>query len=135
MVAALSRVAEKHRLARLTRHGELVLLRNAPTITIGAARVTLPPGSFLQATSAGEETLAKLVAEHCGGKPQEVSAAVRESGSLIAAAERLSQNGHSLRSVDDGEPQPGDITTYLESVADPEQPIRADAFLEAVFGV
>jgi 23S rRNA (uracil1939-C5)-methyltransferase len=28
--------------------------------------VTLPPGSFLQATSLGEETLAKLVSERCG---------------------------------------------------------------------
>jgi 23S rRNA (uracil1939-C5)-methyltransferase len=66
LVAALSRVAEKHRLARLTRHGELVLLRNAPVITIGDVRVTLPPGSFLQATCAGEDVLATLVAEHCG---------------------------------------------------------------------
>jgi 23S rRNA (uracil1939-C5)-methyltransferase len=66
LVTALSGVAEKHRLARLTRHGELVLLRNAPTMIVGPARVTLPPGSFLQATTAGEETLAKLVAEHCG---------------------------------------------------------------------
>jgi 23S rRNA (uracil1939-C5)-methyltransferase len=66
LVTALSRVAEKHRLARLTRHGELVLLRNAPVLTIGPARVTLPPGSFLQATSAGEEILAKRVSEHCG---------------------------------------------------------------------
>ncbi len=65
MIATLSRVAEQHHLARLTRHGELVLMRNAPTITIGAARVTLPPGSFLQATVAGEEALAALVAEHC----------------------------------------------------------------------
>jgi 23S rRNA (uracil1939-C5)-methyltransferase len=66
LVTALSRVADKHRLARLTRHGELVLLRNAPVITVGPAHVTLPPGSFLQATSAGEEILAKLVAEHSG---------------------------------------------------------------------
>ena len=29
MIATLSRVAEQHRLARLTRHGELVLMRNA----------------------------------------------------------------------------------------------------------
>ena len=61
MIAALSRLAEQHRLARLTRHGELVLMRMPPTITIGTARVTLPPGSFLQATVAGEETLAALV--------------------------------------------------------------------------
>jgi 23S rRNA (uracil1939-C5)-methyltransferase len=65
MITALSRVAEQHRLARLTRHGELVLMRNAPTITIGAARVTLPPGSFLQATVAGEKALAALAGGHC----------------------------------------------------------------------
>ncbi|MDU0957616.1 MAG: methyltransferase, partial [Bradyrhizobium sp.] len=62
-VAALSRLAEQHRLARLTRHGELVLMRNAPTVTMGTAQVTLPPGSFLQATVQGEETLARLVLE------------------------------------------------------------------------
>jgi 23S rRNA (uracil1939-C5)-methyltransferase len=66
MIAALSRLAEQHHLARLTRHGELVLMRAPPTISIGAAQVTLPPGSFLQATALGEETLAKLVATHCG---------------------------------------------------------------------
>jgi 23S rRNA (uracil1939-C5)-methyltransferase len=65
MIATLSGIAEKHRLARLTRHGELVLMRTPPTIGIGAARVTLPPGSFLQATVAGEETLAALVSGHC----------------------------------------------------------------------
>jgi 23S rRNA (uracil1939-C5)-methyltransferase len=65
MIATLSRIAEQHRLARLTRHGELVLMRTPPTIRIGAARVTLPPGSFLQATVAGEETLAALVSGHC----------------------------------------------------------------------
>jgi 23S rRNA (uracil1939-C5)-methyltransferase len=66
MVASLSRVAETHRLVRLTRHGELVLMRSAPSVKMGAATVLLPPGSFLQATVAGEETLAALVSEHCG---------------------------------------------------------------------
>jgi 23S rRNA (uracil1939-C5)-methyltransferase len=65
MIATLSEVADRHRLARLTRHGELVLMRNPPTIAIGTAQVTLPPGSFLQATAAGEEALADLVGEHC----------------------------------------------------------------------
>jgi 23S rRNA (uracil1939-C5)-methyltransferase len=64
-IAMLSRVAEQHRLARMTRHGELVLMRTPPTIAIGAAQVTLPPGSFLQATVAGEEALAALVSGHC----------------------------------------------------------------------
>jgi 23S rRNA (uracil1939-C5)-methyltransferase len=66
MIATLSAIAEKHRLARLTRHGELVLMRSAPTVTIGPAQVTLPPGSFLQATTAGEEALAALVEKHSG---------------------------------------------------------------------
>jgi 23S rRNA (uracil1939-C5)-methyltransferase len=65
MIARLSRVAEQHRLARLTRHGELVLMRTPPSVQIGTAQVMLPPGSFLQATVAGEETLAALVADHC----------------------------------------------------------------------
>ena len=65
LIAKLSRIAEQRGLARLTRHGELVLMRTPPTIAIGTARVTLPPGSFLQATVAGEEALAALVADHC----------------------------------------------------------------------
>jgi 23S rRNA (uracil1939-C5)-methyltransferase len=64
-IAKLSRVAEQHHLARLTRHGELVLMRVAPSIAMGTARVNLAPGSFLQATVAGEETLAALVSAHC----------------------------------------------------------------------
>ena len=71
LVTVLSRVAEQHRLARLTRHGELVLQRLPPTLRIGRAEVTLPPGSFLQATVAGEEMLAVLVAERVG-KAREV---------------------------------------------------------------
>ena len=62
-ITALSAVAEQHRLARLTRHGELVLMRDAPVVTMGVAQVTLPPGSFLQATMRGEQTLAELVME------------------------------------------------------------------------
>jgi 23S rRNA (uracil1939-C5)-methyltransferase len=65
MIATMSGVAEQHRLARLTRHGELVLMREPPTVMMGAAQVTLPPGSFLQATIAGEEALAALLAGHC----------------------------------------------------------------------
>jgi 23S rRNA (uracil1939-C5)-methyltransferase len=66
MIATASRIAEQHRLARLTRHGELVVQRSPAAIGIGTAEVILPPGSFLQATVAGEETLAALVAERCG---------------------------------------------------------------------
>jgi 23S rRNA (uracil1939-C5)-methyltransferase len=63
-LAALARVAEAHKLARLTRHGELVALRTQPLLRIGHAQVPLPPGSFLQATKEGEESLARLVIGH-----------------------------------------------------------------------
>jgi len=62
----LARLAETHRLARLTRHGETVAQRALPTVAMGSARVALPPGAFLQATAAGEAALAALVLEHCG---------------------------------------------------------------------
>ena len=65
LIATLSDIAQRHGLARLTRHGELVLMRTPPVIEIGTARVILPPGSFLQATLAGEQALAALVAEYC----------------------------------------------------------------------
>jgi len=65
-MAALARVADKHRLARLTRHGELIAQRAQPMLTVGRAQVPLPPGAFLQATAEGEATLARLVLGHVG---------------------------------------------------------------------
>jgi 23S rRNA (uracil1939-C5)-methyltransferase len=62
----LSRLAAQHRLARLTRHGEMVAMHAPPQLTMGTATITLPPAAFLQATAAGEEALAALVAAHCG---------------------------------------------------------------------
>jgi len=64
--ATLARVAAAGHVARITRHGELVTQAAPPAIPMGRARVVLPPGSFLQATAAGEETLAGLVAGHAG---------------------------------------------------------------------
>jgi 23S rRNA (uracil1939-C5)-methyltransferase len=61
----LARVAERHRLVRVTRHGEIVAQRAAPTARIGRAQIVLPPGAFLQATAAGEAALATLVETHC----------------------------------------------------------------------
>jgi len=66
LILALAWVAETHRLARITRHGELVTQRATPAVRIGRATVVLPPGAFLQATALGEETLARLVLDHVG---------------------------------------------------------------------
>jgi 23S rRNA (uracil1939-C5)-methyltransferase len=63
---ALARAAEAHRLARLTRHGELVAQHAQPTLKMARAVVPLPPGAFLQATAEGEAALAHLVLGHIG---------------------------------------------------------------------
>jgi len=65
-LTALAKVAETHKLARLTRHGELVAQRTQPWLRVGRAEVPLPSGAFLQATAEGEEALARLVTEHAG---------------------------------------------------------------------
>jgi 23S rRNA (uracil1939-C5)-methyltransferase len=67
LLTRLAQAAGEARLARITRHGELVYQRNAPTIRIGRAVVELPPGAFLQATVEGEETLARLAISHLSG--------------------------------------------------------------------
>jgi 23S rRNA (uracil1939-C5)-methyltransferase len=66
VASALASVAERHRLARLTRHGELVAQRATPVLGMGRARVELPPGAFLQATAEGEAALARAVLAHLG---------------------------------------------------------------------
>ncbi|HKA79636.1 MAG TPA: methyltransferase [Xanthobacteraceae bacterium] len=63
----LAKIAERRRVARLTRHGEIVAQRASPTLKIGRANVVLPPGAFLQATTEGEAALARLVEAHCAG--------------------------------------------------------------------
>ena len=65
-VTELARLADKHGLARVARHGELIAQRAAPTVRMGKASVVLPPGAFLQATAEGETVLARLVMEHLG---------------------------------------------------------------------
>jgi len=89
--SALARVAAQHRLARLTRHGEVAIQRAAPTVMMGRARVTLPPGAFLQATAAGEAVLAALVLEHCGkaGKIADLFAGVGPFALRLAERARI----------------------------------------------
>lgn len=63
---ALAALAEADKLARLSLNREPLVTRIAPEITVGTARIRLPAGGFLQATRAGEETMARLVAENIG---------------------------------------------------------------------
>ncbi len=59
--ATLAALAERHGLARLTWEGETLALRSPPRLTLGASRVELPPGAFLQATAEGEAALVGAV--------------------------------------------------------------------------
>lgn len=56
-------MARKFDLARVALNGEALILRRMPVLEIGAARLDLPPGPFLQPTLAGEEALANLVSQ------------------------------------------------------------------------
>ena len=62
LLTDLAVIADRFRLARLTRHGELVIQREPPRLAMGRARVDLPPAAFLQATAEGERVLADHVA-------------------------------------------------------------------------
>ncbi|TMJ94971.1 MAG: class I SAM-dependent RNA methyltransferase [Alphaproteobacteria bacterium] len=66
-MAHLAQIAQSHRVARITRHGEILVQCAAPRVRMGRAQVLLPPGAFLQATAAGEATLAQLVEDGCDG--------------------------------------------------------------------
>lgn len=63
----LADLAARLDLARLSLHGDVVVERRPPVFSMGRASVVPPAGSFLQATRLGEETLARLVVESCGG--------------------------------------------------------------------
>ncbi|MCI0465555.1 MAG: RNA methyltransferase, partial [Beijerinckiaceae bacterium] len=63
----LAGAALKHDLARLSIHGETVLMQRVPLLAMGRAQVTPPPGAFLQATQAGENALAAFVLDHASG--------------------------------------------------------------------
>ena len=70
LVSSLARVASRRDLARLTRHGELIVLTRTPTLRMGKATVQLPPAAFLQATAEGEGVLTQLVLARAVGAAQ-----------------------------------------------------------------
>ncbi|MFO1090499.1 MAG: RNA methyltransferase [Hyphomicrobiales bacterium] len=61
VLSDLADVARGHDVARLTIDGDPVAVLREPVVSMGRARVALPPASFLQATAAGEEALAARV--------------------------------------------------------------------------
>jgi len=68
----------------------------------------------------------RLLADHCGVTEEKVREELRAGRSLLRAAERLSGKGHRLKEIDDGEPHAEEFATYLQTLADPHQPITAE---------
>lgn len=66
----------------------------------------------------------RLLGEHCGVTAADVAAFLAQHGSLVRAADTLSAGGHSLRPIDDGEPDEGGLSSVVERLADPPRPIR-----------
>jgi len=54
----------RKQLARLSVDGEIIVEPRKPEISVGTSRVALPPGGFLQAVAAAEQSMADLVLEH-----------------------------------------------------------------------
>jgi 23S rRNA (uracil1939-C5)-methyltransferase len=63
----LSALAHELGLARLSVDGEPIVTRAKPTLRMGRAVVTPPPGAFVQATALGEQELARLTLEALEG--------------------------------------------------------------------
>jgi 23S rRNA (uracil1939-C5)-methyltransferase len=100
LTSALARVAAQQKLARLTRHGELIAQARAPSLRLGSATVLLPPAAFLQATEAGETALSHIVVDSC------LNAGVKTVADLFAGvgpfALRLAANARVLAVDEDG---------------------------------
>ena len=111
-------IALNEGLARLSVHGDVLIEARPPAIRIGETMVLPPPGGFLQATGAGEEALAALVAEAVGPKARRVADlfagigpfalrlaasaevhAVEADAALLAALDRASREATGLRRI------------------------------------
>jgi uncharacterized membrane protein YdjX (TVP38/TMEM64 family) len=78
--------------------------------------------------------LARLLGEHCGAPVKEVAATLVQTGSLFAAVDRHRTRRRHLRPIDDGEPDPYELTAPVDAIADPERPIGAEDLLADIIG-
>jgi 23S rRNA (uracil1939-C5)-methyltransferase len=67
LFARVADLARNSGVARITAKGEIVLAFAAPVAALGTARVTLPPGAFLQPTRSGEGVLQSAVGDALKG--------------------------------------------------------------------
>ena len=75
-----------------------------------------------------------LLGEHCGVGAEEVAACLERTGSLVKTADMLSARGHSLRPVQDGDPDPEELAATIGAVADPEHTVGIEEFMRETVG-
>ena len=73
LLVDLAALAGQYGLARLTYGDEPVAMREPPAQAFGPARVTPPPGAFLQATSHGEAALLAAIEEAIGPEQSRIA--------------------------------------------------------------
>ena len=64
---AMTAAAIRDDLARLSIHGDIIVERRPPLVSVDGVAVLPPPGGFLQATEAGEAALGELVRDAASG--------------------------------------------------------------------
>lgn len=92
------------------------------------------------AMEAGDETnrkaitqvLCRLLGEHLGCEPQQVSDRLQARRSLIATIEALQAKGRSLKPLDATLSPEMDALIPEEAVIDPERPVDSDEFMEEI---
>ena len=116
LIAKLSGVAEQHRLARLTRHGELVLMRTPPVVAHRrragrAAAGLVPAGDRRRRGNAGGAGRRPLQARQAYRRPVLRRRTVRASACHEIADRRLRQRRRRGRGVAEG----GDLDLRIEA--------------------
>jgi 23S rRNA (uracil1939-C5)-methyltransferase len=115
---ALTGVAERLDLARLSNHARLIALRRPPGVMVGDLLVVPPAGAFLQATEEGERALAQCVQQAARGAKRVADlfcgvgtfalrlaatahvSAFDGDASAIEALERAARSSGALRPID-----------------------------------
>jgi phospholipase D1/2 len=64
----------------------------------------------------------RLLGDHCGVSADAVARQM-QSGSLVAAVDRLSGNGHRLCRIESAEPEPSELAEVVTGLIDPEKPL------------
>ena len=76
----------------------------------------------------------RLLGEHCGVSADETARALKRArNSIVVVANTLSAKGHSLRQINDGDPDEGEFSDFIEELADPSEPFQISAIRRSVW--